>query len=92
LLSNFKSKTVLKSVYFALVLLFLLFSSAAGYAQENCEIEKLHGQGFSTSIQLVTENQDGSYTITLAVTSDGCPAPGCKSLSHYSVEALPGTY
>jgi hypothetical protein len=92
ILSNLKSKTVQKSVYFLFGFLLLLFSPSAGFAQENCEIEKFHGQGFSTSIQLVTENQDGSYTITLAVTSDGCPAPGCKSLSHYSIEALPGTY
>lgn len=74
------------------ILFLSLFSFQALYAEEACEIEKIHGQGFSTAISSVVENGDGSHTVSLLVSHDGCPGPGCKSLSHYSVEALPGTY
>jgi subtilisin family serine protease len=87
-----KSTTGRRIHFFTLTLLFLLSGYSVIYAQDDCSIEKFHGEGFSTTITSVIENGDGSNTITLLVISDGCPSPECKSMSHYSVEALPGTY
>lgn len=61
-------------------------------ASVTCEITKINGGGFTTTIQSVIQNCDNTYTITLRVDHDGCGGPSCKELSHYSVEALPGTY
>jgi hypothetical protein len=77
-------------------LIFILFFSVktfpAAIIIEDCKITKTHGQGYATTITSVNENDDGSHTITISVSNDGCAAPGCKELSHYSVQALPGTY
>jgi subtilisin family serine protease len=91
-IKNQKSITERRIHVFALSLLFFLSGYSLIYAQDDCSIEKFHGQGFSTAISSVIENGNGSHTITLSVINDGCPSPGCKSMSHYSVEALPGTY
>ena len=77
------------------VLLFLVFSliSISGtLAQVACDVTKLHDLGYTTSISSVNSDVNGNYTIVLLVEHDGCPGPICKGLSHYSVEALPGTY
>lgn len=57
-----------------------------------CEITKENGGGFTTTIESVTDNCDNTFTIVLRVEHDGCGGPSCKELSHYSVEADPGTY
>ncbi len=59
--------------------------------QENCTVTKANGGGFFTTITSVVNN-GGSYTIVLTIEHNGCPGPGCKELSHYSVEADVGTY
>lgn len=59
---------------------------------QSCEITKINGGGFSTTIQSVVNNCDGTYTFVLRVSHDGCGGPSCKELSHYSVEAIPGSY
>ncbi len=61
----------------------------------SCEITKTNGGGFTTTIESVVQECVGSntlYHITLRVEHNGCGGPNCKALSHYSVEALPGTY
>lgn len=77
-------------------MMFILFSSISAFPAaiiiEDCKITKTHGQGYATTITSVHENDDGSHTITLLVSNDGCSSPECKSLSYYSVQALPGTY
>ena len=65
----------------------------------DCTIEKLndnngqnsHG-GFSTKINTVTLNSNGTYTIEAIVLHDGCSGKDCKELSHFSIKATPGTY
>ena len=57
-----------------------------------CEITGTNGGGFTTTIQDVVQNCDGTYTITARVDHSGCGGPSCKSLSHYSIEAAAGTY
>ncbi len=60
-----------------------------------CEITKTNGGGFTTTIESVVQECVGSntfYHITLRVSHNGCGGPTCKELSHYSIEALPGTY
>lgn len=56
-----------------------------------CAIEKDNGGGFETAISNVVDNGN-NYTITLTVVHNGCGGPACKELSHYSVEADPGSY
>ncbi len=74
----------------SLLLLVGLYSQAA--AVVSCEITKTNGGGFTTTIESVVDNCDGSYTIVLRIEHNGCGGPSCKTLSHYSVEADPGTY
>ena len=57
-----------------------------------CDVTKENGGGFTTTISGVQNNGDGTYTIELTIEHDGCGGPSCKELSHYSVEADPGTY
>jgi len=61
-------------------------------AEEPCTISQDHGQGYSTTISSVVENEDGSHTIVLIVEHDGSTGPGYKKMSQYTVEADPGTY
>lgn len=78
-------------ISFTFGLLFLMIATTTA-AQDECTIEKSHGQGYTTAITSVTDIGSGNYSITLLVSNDGCASPDCKSLSHYSVEAAPGTY
>jgi hypothetical protein len=57
----------------------------------NCDVTKSNGGGFTTTIQSVVCS-NGNYTIVLRIDQDGCGGPTCQELSHYSVEADPGTY
>lgn len=72
----------------------VLFSLAllvvSGQAQTNCANTVTQAQGYSTSISGVTQNANGSYTITLTVLNDGCS--GCRKLNAFTVQAAPGTY
>ena len=71
--------------------LFSNFDPIAAIAESNCEIGKVHGQGYSTSIKSVTDLGSNRYTIVLDVKQNGTTA-NCKAMARYSVEALPGTY
>ncbi len=75
-----------------LSLLFIVFNLADIQAQTNCDVTKVHGLGYSTTIKSVTNNSGNIYTITLSVKHNGCPGPVCKELSNYAVEAKQGTY
>ncbi len=72
--------------------LFFTFNFYSLHAQQDCSDSQFMGQGYTTSIDTVADNGDGSFTIVLIVENDGCPGPACKKLNHYSVEADPGTY
>ena len=58
----------------------------------SCEISVNHGQGFKTTIKSVVDNCDGTHTITLKVSHNGCEGPACKEISNYAIQAAPGTY
>jgi hypothetical protein len=68
-----------------------LFSTFSASGQQNCQVVKDHGQGYTTSINNVTDNGNNSHTIVLNVKHNGC-TDSCKSMARYSVEAQPGTY
>jgi hypothetical protein len=73
--------------------LFLLFSNvltSSLYAQDDCGVSLLHGQGYTTTISSVTDNGDNTKTITLTVSKESCS--GCKKMNQYAVEADAGTY
>ena len=75
-----------------ILILFIVFA-VTGFSQKSpCGISKSNGGGFTSAIQSVVCNQNGTYTFVLHVEHNGCPGPICKALSHYSVEADPGTY
>ncbi|WP_010136896.1 collagen-binding domain-containing protein, partial [Ochrovirga pacifica] len=58
---------------------------------ESCETDyKENGGGFSTRVNSVVENVDGTYTIQIEVKHDGCSGRDCKELSHFSVEVNDG--
>lgn len=82
--TNMKKLTGIYLIIFAFA--FLGFTKSAS-AVVSCEITKENGGGFTTTIEWV-ECEDGLYTIILRVESDGSG----QELSHYSVEADPGTY
>lgn len=71
---------------------FLLLFSINAKATISCEITKTNGGGFTTTIESVVNNCNNTYTIVLRVNHNGCGGPSCKELSHFSVEAAPGTY
>ncbi|MGB6036770.1 MAG: hypothetical protein WBG42_10925, partial [Cryomorphaceae bacterium] len=71
-------------------LLISFFQCSFLNAQENCELSKVHGEGYTSTIASVVNNGDDSYTITLHIENDGCE--GCKAINRYSVQATPGTY
>lgn len=80
----------LRSIYTAILALFF-FSLANNANAVVCEISKENGGGFTTTIESVVCDVD-VYIVTLRIEHDGCGGPDCKELSHYSVEAIPGTY
>lgn len=80
------------SIAFALVCMPSLWLFSNQPTVVVCEITKTNGGGFTTTIESVVDQCDGTYSIVLRVEHDGCSGPGCKALSHYSVEADAGTY
>ncbi|NQV01323.1 MAG: LruC domain-containing protein [Bacteroidia bacterium] len=73
-------------------ILFTIFAFTS-QAQNPCDVTETNGGGFTTTIQSVVCNTGYStHTIILRVEHDGCPGPVCQELSHYSVEAVPGSY
>jgi LruC domain-containing protein len=70
----------------------MLFVSSNTYAVVSCEVSKVNGGGFTTIIESVVDNCNGTHTIVLRVEHNGCSGPSCKALSHYSVQAQSGTY
>jgi len=86
-----KTKYNIISAGFVIGLLFMI-SASTSQALNPCDVTKVNGGGFSTTIQSVICNPGGTYTIILRVQHNGCPGPICKELSHYSVEADPGSY
>lgn len=89
-MKNLKQELIKHTGLFLFVL--LLSFSFKSQAAVTCDVTKIHGQGYTTSITDVIDNCDGTYTITLRVDHDGCGGPACKELSNYAVEATPGTY
>jgi LruC domain-containing protein len=95
-------KTLYISVVKAVMMMFVLFNITALHAvlanefiavsSSSCEITKHHGEGYSTTIESVVDNCDGTHTIVLRVDHDGCSGPSCQDLSNYAIEAEPGTY
>jgi hypothetical protein len=81
-----------KIVLSGLLFIFLLAFAERILAQENCEVSKDMGEGYTTRISSVTDNGNDSYTIVLIVEHGTCIGSPCKQLVHYSVEADPGTY
>lgn len=70
-----EAKTIQKSIILKLLLLvfFCVFSFPGMlWAQSGCGITKYHGDGYSTTINSVVDNGDGTYTIVLYVEHDGC--------------------
>lgn len=74
----------------SLALLLLAFTNKA--AATTCTITKTNGGGFTTTIQSVVNNCNGTYTIQLLLVHNGCGGPSCQTLSHLSIQAAPGTY
>jgi LruC domain-containing protein len=89
-MKKFYSLTQMLTIVFAFVLGVLYSNNTV--AQANCEVTGVNGGGFTTTIQAVVDNCDGTYSIILRVDHDGCGGPNCQDLSHFSVEADPGTY
>ncbi|GCD78110.1 hypothetical protein JCM31826_15920 [Thermaurantimonas aggregans] len=83
-------KSFIKKVSFALS--FLTYAVTSNAQSAACEITKINGGGFSTTISSVVCNPNNTYTIVLHVSHNGCGGPKCKELSHLSIEAAPGTY
>ena len=86
----------------SLALLALLMISGNLFAQNvvqtDCSIKRIHSPltCYSTTLKSVTHNIDGTYTIVILVAVDGSSGgdggAGCQALSHYAVQAAPGTY
>lgn len=74
------------------IIIAMIVSIAISTNASNCSITKINGGGFTTKIESVINNCNSTYTISLIVTHDGSGGPLNKELSHFSVEAIPGTY
>lgn len=81
----------MKKILNGMFLFVALFATINVQAQ-SCDITKTNGGGFTTTIQSVVDNCDNTYTIVLRIDHNGCGGPTCQELSHYSVQATPGTY
>lgn len=81
-------------VFLATILFFTGLAKLSAQSSA-CEITKTNGGGFTTIIESVIQECVGTntyYHITLRIEHNGCGGPTCQALSHYSVEAIPGTY
>ena len=55
--------------------------------EDDCKTSyKENGGGFSTRVNSVKQNSNGTYTVQIEVSHDGCSGKNCKELSHFSVE------
>lgn len=72
-------------------MLFFFFTLALR-GQDDCDVTKSHGSGYTTTIASVAPDGEGGYDITLIVTHNGCGGNSCRALSSYAVQAAPGTY
>ena len=88
---KFYKRSIFNSLVIFYIVIFAFLSSSSATAQENCVITRDHGQGYTTTINSVTDNGNNNYTIVLNVKHNGC-VDTCKAMARYSVEALPGTY
>lgn len=75
---------------FATLLVALATLVLPARAQQTCGYTATQPEGYTTSISNVTQNANGTYTITLTVLNNGCA--GCKKLNSFLVQAAPGTY
>jgi hypothetical protein len=88
---RFYNENFYKQLFLSFFTLSFLFFGYSASGQQNCQVAKEHGQGYTTSIINVTDNGNNSHTIVLNVKHNGC-TDTCKSMARYSVEAQPGTY
>jgi len=79
-------------IFISLGILLVIIPFTRLRAQDDCEITKYHGNGYSTTITSVTDNGNNSHTIVLTVEHDGCAGDQCKAMNHYSIEADEGSY
>jgi LruC domain-containing protein len=75
-----------------LIALFIATSAMLNKSQAQCTITKTNGMGYTTTIESVVNNCNGTHTISLLLAHNGCGGPSCKELSHLSIEATAGTY
>jgi LruC domain-containing protein len=87
-------KAKFKLFGFSIAMIAMLFLTIKVNANPvvSCDVTKTNGGGFTTTIESVVDNCNGTHTIVLRVEHNGCGGPSCKELSHYSVEADAGTY
>lgn len=83
-------KTNIKSIATGLFLMILLAFSQQ--ASAICSITKTNGMGYTTTIESVVDNCNGTFTIKLILNHNGCSGASCAELSHLSIQATPGTY
>ncbi len=69
-----KANFLLASVF---VLISLVFNQVA-LAQDDCEVAKEHGQGYSTTVQSVTAVGTNQYNIVISLKHNNCGPPACK--------------
>jgi LruC domain-containing protein len=74
------------------ILSLIIIIGAFELSASTCTITKTNGMGFTTTIESVVNNCNGTYTIKLLFAHNGCGGPSCKALSHLSIQASPGTY
>ncbi len=86
------TKSFINVVTLAFWLIVTMHTMSAYATVVVCEVEKTNGGGFTTTVESVVDNCDDTHTIVLRVEHNGCGGPSCKELSHYAVEADPGTY
>lgn len=80
----------MKTISITIIAFLLAFSINA--TASTCDLTKTNGGGFTTTLESVVNNCNSTYTITMLVTHNGAGGPSNKALSHFSVEATPGTY
>ncbi|MDP3441235.1 MAG: hypothetical protein Q8T08_00100, partial [Ignavibacteria bacterium] len=80
------------SITLGFFLVFIMVATMQANPVVTCDITKTNGGGFTTTIESVVCNSNGSHTIVLRVEHNGCGGPSCKELSHFSVEADQNTY
>ncbi len=70
----------------------VLFSIVLHAKTTNYEVTKANSEGFTVTIESVTDNMDSSYTIVLRVANNGKNSFSCKELANFSVEAMQGSF